>query len=145
MARSSGALRALNLYGDNYPWTKQPSMLFTLFSFLNCGKYPPSLLFVLMTLGPSIILLAFTEYLPKILSQPLATLGRVPLFFYLLHLPLIHFIAVGLAYIRYRNLGQQFHAVAFSGPENLKPGEGYTLPVIYLSKKDSKTDKNHQK
>ena len=126
------ALRALNFYGDNSPWTLQPSMLFTLFSFLNCGKYPPSLLFVLMTLGPSIILLAFTEYLPKILSQPLATLGRVPLFFYLLHLPFIHFIAVGLAYVRYQNFGQQFQAVAFSGPENLKPGDGYTLPMIYL-------------
>lgn len=85
-----------------------------------------------MTLGPSIFAFALTDYLPKILSRPLVTLGRVPLFFYLLHLPLIHFVAVGLAYIRYGNFGQQFQAVAFSGPGNLPPGEGYKLPVIYL-------------
>jgi len=126
------AFRALNLYGDNYPWSMQPTRLFTLFSFLDCGKYPPSLLFVLMTLGPSIFAFALTDNIPKILSQPLVTLGRVPLFFYLVHLPLIHFIAVGLAYFRYGNFGQQFQAVALSGPGSFPPGEGYRLPLIYL-------------
>lgn len=126
------ALRALNLYGNKIPWSEQSSSLFTLLSFINCEKYPPSLLFVLMTLGPALCALAYADRLPQIIARPLATFGRVPLFFYLLHLPLIHVIAVGLAYVQFGNFGEQFQAVAFAGPGSFPPHEGYNLPVIYL-------------
>lgn len=125
------ALRALNLYGDKVPWSAQSSPLFTFFSFINCEKYPPSLLFVLMTLGPSLIALAYADRLPEILARPLATFGRVPLFFYLLHLPLIHLIAVGVAYLRF-GVGPELQDVAFSGPGFFPPNEGCSLPVIFL-------------
>ena len=82
-------VRSTNLYGDPGPWARQPTWLFTVFSFLNCEKYPPSLCFLLMTLGPALLLTAFDRRTP-VLFKPLLVFGRVPLFFYLLHLPLTH-------------------------------------------------------
>jgi len=125
------ALRAVNLYGDKVPWSPQSSSLFTFFSFINCEKYPPSLLYVLMTLGPSLCALAYADRLPEILARPLATFGRVPLFFYLLHLPLIHLIAVGVAYFRF-GIGPELHAVAFAGPGYFPENQGGNLPLIYF-------------
>ncbi len=93
-------IRATNLYGDPRQWSAQKNALFTLFSFVNCTKYPPSLLYLLMTLGPALLLLAWWSRGFPMLAQPLVTFGRVPLFFYLLHLPLIHLAAVALSYPR---------------------------------------------
>jgi uncharacterized membrane protein len=73
----------------------------TFFSFINCEKYPPSLLYLLMTLGPAIIVLGLFDRISHPLTRPLVTLGRVPLFFYLLHLAVIHALAVAFAYARY--------------------------------------------
>ena len=88
-------LRWLNGYGDPRPWAEQAGAGATVLSFLHCTKTPPSLLFLLMTLGPVIVALAIFDRPPGRLAQPLVTFGRVPLFFYLLHLPLIHLAAVG--------------------------------------------------
>lgn len=127
-------IRALNFYGDPAPWTVQRNGLFTVLSFLNCQKYPPSFLFLLMTLGPIIILLALLDnYLPAIL-RPLIVFGRVPLFFYLLHLPLIHGVAIALSYIKYGRAVWLFHGpagiplFASAYPSNY----GYGLATIYL-------------
>jgi uncharacterized membrane protein len=90
-------VRLINRYGDPFPWTPQAHPLYTLFSFLNAEKYPPSLAFLLMTLGPALLVLAWLDRAPGPVGGPvggvLATYGRVPLFFYLLHLPLIHALA----------------------------------------------------
>lgn len=102
------ALRASQLYGDPKPWAVQSDPMLTLFSFLNCTKYPPSLLYVLMTMGPALILLAFAGSLPALLARPLALLGRVPLFFYLLHLPLLHALCVLAVWLRGRPVGWLF-------------------------------------
>jgi uncharacterized membrane protein len=83
-------LRAANAYGDPLPWRPQSSALRTLLAFVNTGKYPPSLAFLLMTLGPAFLALAALDRPPGPLGPFLAIYGRVPLFFYLLHLPLIH-------------------------------------------------------
>jgi uncharacterized membrane protein len=88
-------LRTVNLYGDPSPWRMQDTALRTVQSFLNVTKYPASLDFFLMTLGPAALLLAALERAPAVLSRPFETLGRVPLFYYLLHLPLLHAMAAG--------------------------------------------------
>lgn len=127
-------LRATNLYGDPHPWSVQASGLVTLFSFLNCEKYPPSLLFLLMTLGPSIALLAVfdTAGEPGRCLRPLVTFGRVPLFYYLLHLPLIHALAVLSSYLQFGRADWWFQNNVLGPPSPIPAGCGYGLPVVYL-------------
>lgn len=91
------ALRALNVYGDPADWSAQKSALFTALSFLNVTKYPPSLLFLLMTLGPAFIALRYFERPVRgAVSRALVTFGRVPLFFYVLQWYTAHLIGIGL-------------------------------------------------
>lgn len=91
-------LRGFNLYGDPRPWSaeRMPAPL----SFLNTTKYPASLLFLLMTLGPVIALLPWLEGVRGRVAGWLEIFGRVPLFYYLLHIPLIHLLAVLLTLVR---------------------------------------------
>jgi uncharacterized membrane protein len=87
-------LRAINMYGDPLPWSQQRSWPFTIVSFLNTTKYPPSLMYTLMTLGPALLFLAFTENASNRFTKPVIHIGRVPMFYYLLHIYLIHFLAM---------------------------------------------------
>jgi uncharacterized membrane protein len=94
-------LRWFNAYGDPSPWApSERGPLFTLYSFVNTNKYPASLLFLSMTLGPSIALLPWIERTSGPVARVLAVFGRVPLFYYLLHIPLIHALAVAIALAR---------------------------------------------
>jgi len=122
------ALRATNLYGDPRPWASQASPLFTLMSFLNCQKYPPSLLYLLMTLGPAIALLALLDRPVGPLARPLLILGRVPLFFYLLQWPALHGLAVAVAVANRQPYGWLLGGGPFGAPS----GYGYDLPFTYL-------------
>ncbi len=89
-------LRALNIYGDPSPWESQPrGLIFTLLSFLNTTKYPPSLLFLLMTLGPAVLLMPWLEKWQGKKVEIIGIFGKVPFFFYLLHFFVIHLIATG--------------------------------------------------
>ena len=74
-------VRSINHYGDPSHWSQQKNTLFTAFSFVNCTKYPPSLCFLLMTLGPALLLLAWFDRGTPALLKPLLVFGRVPLFF----------------------------------------------------------------
>jgi uncharacterized membrane protein len=124
-------LRFSNLYGNPWPWSVQNNLLFTIFSFIDCHKYPPSLLYLLMTLGPALILLAiFDRGTPRLL-RPLMIFGRVPLFYYLLHLPLIHGLAVLLAYGRLGHAEWLFVS-PFNPGRIVPPDSGFGLPVVYL-------------
>ena len=129
-------LRWLNVYGDPLPWASQErGAWFTFLSFLNTQKYPPSLLFLLMTLGPSIIALALfdRERVPGALTRPFVTFGRVPLFYYLLHVPLMHLVAVVFAYVKYGHAEWLFLNWPPPGQPQLEPkGYGYDLWVVYL-------------
>ena len=87
-------LRAFNLYGEPLGWQTQDSAIFSLISFLNTTKYPPSLQFLLMTMGPALIFLAFSEGLKPREKHPLLVFGSVPFFFYVLHIYLIHVLAM---------------------------------------------------
>lgn len=118
-------LRGLNVYGDPMPWSEQRDGLFTLLSFLNCQKYPPSLLFLLMTLGPSLLLLAWLERGVPAVLRPLVVFGRVPLFFYIVHLLLIDVLTVAFAIGQY---GKRTSEVFAQGPP---PDFGHGLVVVY--------------
>jgi uncharacterized membrane protein len=90
-------LRGLSLYGDPRPWgVQERGALFTLFSLLDTTKYPPSLQYLLMTIGPALLLLPLLERLRGAARQSLLVFGRVPMFFYLLHIPLLQVGSRGL-------------------------------------------------
>jgi uncharacterized membrane protein len=93
-------LRAVNVYGDPTPWTPQRSPIFTALSFLNVEKYPPSLDYLLVTLGPALALFAFA---PKLAARSrfLVTIGKVPLLFYVAHLFLLRYTAIPLSVMRF--------------------------------------------
>ncbi len=95
------ALRGLNGFGDSSPWQAQGDWTMTLAHFLNPNKYPPSLMFQLMTLGPMLALLPLLARWKGWLAGRFEVFGRVPMFFYLLHLPLIHLVAWGINHARF--------------------------------------------
>jgi uncharacterized membrane protein len=129
-------LRALGIYGDPTQFQVQSSAGMTLVAFLNCQKYPPSLLYTLMTLGPGLLMLAGLDATEGEIAlhghrasgarRFLVTLGRVPLFYYLLQWPLIHVLAVVTGALA----GQPLPL--FAPPFDYPRGYGYSLPFVYL-------------
>jgi hypothetical protein len=103
-------------------------------SFLRCNKYPPWLDFLLMTLGPAILLLSWLDRVRLPAANPLTVFGRVPLFYFLVHLYLIHGLAVLLAFTRYRNVGFMLNPLpSMGGAAKLYPPDyGYPLWVVYI-------------
>jgi uncharacterized membrane protein len=126
-------LRAINLYGDPRRWATQKSAASTVLSFLNASKYPPSLLYLLMTLGPALLFLwAVDAGTPRWLL-PALTVGKVPMFYYLLHIPLIHLLAIAICYARYGQVHWMFESPTLGQfPITAPPGWGYSLPMVYL-------------
>jgi len=129
------ALRAWNHYGDPVPWAHQKSALFTVLSFFNCTKYPGSLDFLLMALGPALLVLAWFDRLAFKPANPLVVFGRVPMFYFILHFYLIHALAVLAAWIRYSGSAARFvfnPLPSMGGPRELFPANfGYSLWVVY--------------
>ncbi|HWY15431.1 MAG TPA: heparan-alpha-glucosaminide N-acetyltransferase domain-containing protein [Rhizomicrobium sp.] len=126
------ALRHTNLYGDPLHWVVRKTPLFTGMSFINTVKYPPSLLFLMMTLGPALLLLrAFDGGVPWCL-RPAHTIGRVPLFFFVLHFYLIHLLAVAACWWRYGTVANMFQSPDIAHfPFTAPPGWDFGLPVVY--------------
>lgn len=122
-------LRFTNLYGDAKAWTSQPTGFRTLLSMLDCTKYPPSLCHLLMALGPAALLLAWLDRRKPEFLNPLLVIGRVPLFFYLLHLPLIHGLSVAVNLIRF-NRADWLYGVT---PAKPPPDAGFDLPFVCLA------------
>lgn len=126
-------LRAINIYGDPGPWSHQRAPVYTLLSFLNTNKYPPSLLYLLMTLGPAMIFLWAVDGRTPSWLRPALVVGKTPMFYYVLHVPLIHILAVVVCYARYGQAHWMFESDAiFQFPITPPPGWGYGLPVVYL-------------
>ena len=111
--------RWINVYGDPVPWSGG------VLSFLRCNKYPPSLDFLLMTLGPAILLLAWFDAREFSARNPLIVFGRVPLFYFILHLYVLHFLAFPLAWLRYG------HAEFLWQPLRSMGGDFATYPAHY--------------
>ena len=128
-------VRALNAYGDPVRWSWQSSATFTVLSFLNTTKYPPSLSFLLMTLGPALIAMSYLDRANWSRSNPLIVFGRVPLFYFVLHFIAAHAAIVVLALITYGRsaIGFIFQPVpSMGGPAKSFPPEfGYDLWVVY--------------
>lgn len=121
-------LRATNLYGDPSAWAVQSTTLNTLLSFVNVQKYPPSLHYLLITLGGGFLLLAAFESARGKVSEVLRTFGRVPLFFYVLHVALAHLAAGIVGY------AMGFGVAVLNADFMLVPQQwGFGLPVVYLT------------
>ncbi|MGA8537972.1 MAG: heparan-alpha-glucosaminide N-acetyltransferase domain-containing protein [Terriglobales bacterium] len=127
-------VRAINVYGDPFRWSHQASALFSALSFLNTTKYPPSLDFLLMTLGPALIVLAWLERFHFSSANPLIVFGRVPFFYYVAHLLAAHLIAVGLNFARYgRTTFLLIPPPSMGSPSRLfPPNYGFPLWTVYV-------------
>jgi uncharacterized membrane protein len=126
------ALRFTNSYGDSQHWSQQKNSFYTFLSFINLDKYPPSLLYLSITIGPSLLLLAFTEKIKNTLTDTMIVFGRTAFFYYIIHIYLIHllatifFFARGHTFADAANVGSKFPFLFVA------PGEGYGLAVVYL-------------
>jgi len=123
-------LRALDLYGDPRRWhaMKMPAVL----AFLNTTKYPASLSFLLMTLGPMLIVLAFSERWKGRVTEAITTFGRVPMFYYLLHIPLIHMAACVVSLIREGHVNPWLFGNHPLAPPQVPPGYTWNVGLLYL-------------
>ena len=124
-------LRSFNLYGEPTMWNEQSPAIFSTLSFLNTTKYPPSLHFLLMTMGPALIFLASSETIRSKVGNFISTFGKVPFFFYIVHLYFIHFLAS--AWLVYQ--GQDWGAYVISA-EEIMSGRlgsfGVSLDAVYV-------------
>jgi uncharacterized membrane protein len=135
-------LRGINLYGNGVaglpfgyprsagPWTVQPTLSLTVISFFNTLKYPPSLDYLLMTLGPALIVLGLLDKTKaeRGLSRILLVFGRVPLFYYVLHIYLIHILAILVAFAFHQPI---LHGSVIADFATKPAGYGHGLPFIY--------------
>jgi uncharacterized membrane protein len=126
------ALRFINVYGNPEPWSVQKNGLFTLLSFINVHKYPPSLLYMCMTMGPAFLLLSFFEKVQNGFTNSIKIYGRVPFFYYVIHLYVIHIISA----IFFLAKGHTFaQATTISGDLPfyfLAAKDGYSLLMVYV-------------
>jgi len=135
-------LRGLNVYGNGIaglsfgypysagPWSVQPTLSLTVISFFNVLKYPPSLDYLLVTLGPALILLGLLDGAKAAsgLSRILMVFGRVPLFYYLLHIYLVHILANLAALAFHQTI---WHGTVIADFAQKPPGYGHGLPFVY--------------
>lgn len=130
-------IRATNLYGDPQPWAMQESPVFTILSFLNTTKYPASLLFLLMTLGPALLILSWTDKINasnenNFLSRIYITFGRVPLFYFILQMFVAHIFGILLSLLAGKSVA--FYFLNFpNSSTDAPPDAGFPLWVVYAA------------
>jgi uncharacterized membrane protein len=123
-------LRAINVYGDPVKWSVQKNTVFTLLAFLNVTKYPPSLLFSLVTLAGLCLVLAASERQDNRITRTLIVYGRTPLFYFIVHLYLIHAILLIVVLLQgYHTRDLQFGPFQFGRPA---VGGGLPLWAVYV-------------
>jgi uncharacterized membrane protein len=122
-------LRFINSYGDLQPWEHQPMGVYTFMSFLNVTKYPPSLQYACMTLGPALLALAVLENIHNRFTAIMNIFGRVPFFYYLAHIYIIHFLCMGLYFIEGFTLADLFTKPMAFG---FRPREGFGFALGYV-------------
>jgi uncharacterized membrane protein len=123
-------IRFINIYGDPSKWTTQKSLWFTFLSFINATKYPPSLMFTLLFLGLTFLTLSISENVKNKFTEILMTYGRVPLFYFVIHLFIIHAFMFVILYLQgFGSKDFLFGAFKNGRPES---GGGVNLVYIYL-------------
>jgi len=128
------ALRVANIYGDPRPWSTQKTALFTVLSFINVTKTPPSLLFVLITVGPALLFLRWSDASTPRVLRPALTIGRVPMFYFLAHVLVIHLIATVAAIARYGSAAIATQSPTLDKyPMTQPPDWPASLPVVYAT------------
>lgn len=127
-------LRAADVYGDPRPWrSANPEGAWpTLRSILNTSKYPASLLFLLMTLGPSLLVLPALERVTNRVTRWLEVFGRVPMFYYLLHIPLIHALALVVSLARTGSVSPWLFGNHPMWPPEQPAGYMWSLSLLYM-------------
>jgi len=126
-------IRFANVYGDLRPWVAQPRPGFTPLAFLRTNKYPPSLDFLMMTLGPAITFLGLFDRARPSTSNPVIVFGRTPQFYFIVHIAVIHLFAIILGYVRYG--AQPFlwkPSPTIGGAPIYPAGYGWSLMTTYL-------------
>jgi uncharacterized membrane protein len=128
-----GVLRGLNGYGDPLPWNVQKNGLATLFSFLNVEKYPPSLLFSCITVGPGLVALALLEPVRNGFTRILKTYGRTAFFYYTLHWYVLHALRMVVFFAAGHTWAEVDEALKTIPMRFVLSGEGgYSLAVVYV-------------
>jgi len=124
--------RGINVYGNMYPWNSQSSSLLTFLSFINISKYPPSLDYLLLTEGFAFLFLALTENISNGFTRFISVYGRVPLFYYVLHIYLIHLVGILAAVVSgYKWTDMTGFNSWISGVPSLQ-GYGFSLGLVFL-------------
>lgn len=124
-------VRSINIYGDSVPWSSQKNGVFTFLSFMNVTKYPPSLVFCLISLGIMFLFLAFAEGAKNKLMDLISVYGKVPLFYFLIHFFLIHFAMLAIMFLQgFHWLQLDFASGTFGRPKGAE--SGLPLLPIYL-------------
>ena len=116
------AIRFLNGYGDPNPYSAQQTALFTILSFIDVSKYPPSLLYTLLMLGPALLFLAFLENTKTYLTQKLQVFGSVPFYFYIIHIYAIHLLVIPLFFMQGFTVADIIQKPFWFRPDNLGVG-----------------------
>jgi len=124
------SFRWLNFYGDPRPWSAQKNLLYAIFDFIKLVKYPPSMLFILMTIGPGLIFLSLAERPVNKIGEIIIVYGKVPLFYYILHGALIHLLSFAIFFLS----GHHWSELDFGHyrDANMPEGAGSPLWVVYI-------------
>ena len=123
-------LRFINVYGDPSQWSKQPTGFRTFLSFINSSKYPPSLFFMCMTIGPALLLLAWWDNIQNAFTKFVSVYGRVPFFYFVVHLFVLHFITMIFYFSRGHTFAETMNDQVIT--KFVKGGEGFSLTIVYV-------------
>ncbi|MEO7984223.1 MAG: hypothetical protein ABI688_09090 [Bacteroidota bacterium] len=126
------ALRYPNIYGDPFDWSRQKNGFYTFLSFMKVHKYPPSLLYMSITIGPALLLLAFLEQIRNRFTNAMLVFGRTAFFYYILHIYLIHLVAAIVFFAKGDHTMKEAIESMYQVPFLFVfRGEGFGLPVVY--------------
>jgi uncharacterized membrane protein len=126
------ALRYSNLYGNPFDWSGQKNFLYTLLSFIDTHKYPPSLLYMCMTIGPALLLIAYFENVKNKFTEVMNIFGRTAFFYYILHLYLIHTLATIVYFVNGHTMDEVGNSIGKFPFLFVVSGEGFGLGAVYL-------------